>query len=250
MNCEKCQELLSDFLDDALSQADHATLSTHLEECLHCYAVRDELHSIINVCREHRGEYVSPPNERALWLRIRNTIESERGRAATAPSSITGRGESRWSRWVNRTWELSLPQMSAAVAMIAVAVALITAFSVQRLQNGITNSTPTTAGANNLSAAGMSQNGRPVATNVYDVDDRLRQQQLVIEYWNQRVEQRKAHWSLQMREAFDRNMSVIDQAVNYSRDELRRNPHDEVSEEMLDAALNDKMELLREFSDL
>jgi aryl-alcohol dehydrogenase-like predicted oxidoreductase len=72
----------------------------------------------------------------------------------------------------------------------------------------------------------------------------------VIEYWNQRVEQRKAHWSLQMREAFDRNMSVIDQAVNYSRDELRRNPHDEVSEEMLDAALNDKMELLREFSDL
>ena len=53
-----------------------------------------------------------------------------------------------------------------------------------------------------------------------------------------------------MREAFERNMTVIDQAVNYSRDELRRNPHDEVSEEMLNSALNDKMELLREFADL
>ena len=53
-----------------------------------------------------------------------------------------------------------------------------------------------------------------------------------------------------MREAFERNMNVIDQAVNYSRDELRRNPHDEVSEEMLNSALSDKMELLREFADL
>jgi aryl-alcohol dehydrogenase-like predicted oxidoreductase len=78
----------------------------------------------------------------------------------------------------------------------------------------------------------------------------MRKQRLAIEYWNQRVEQRKAYWNQQMREAFDRNMSVIDQAVNYSRDELNRNPHDEVSEEMLNSALNDKMELLREFADL
>ena len=39
-------------------------------------------------------------------------------------------------------------------------------------------------------------------------------------------------------------------AVNNSLAELRKNPHDEVSEEMLNSALNDKMALLREFSDL
>jgi hypothetical protein len=44
-------------------------------------------------------------------------------------------------------------------------------------------------------------------------------------------------------------MQVIDQAVNESLSALDRNPHDEVSEEMLNAALRDKMELLREFSE-
>jgi hypothetical protein len=32
--------------------------------------------------------------------------------------------------------------------------------------------------------------------------------------------------------------------------ELNRNPHDEVSEQMLNEALNDKLVLLKEFSDL
>jgi hypothetical protein len=32
--------------------------------------------------------------------------------------------------------------------------------------------------------------------------------------------------------------------------QLQVNPHDEVSEEMLNSALSDKMELLREFADL
>ena len=43
---------------------------------------------------------------------------------------------------------------------------------------------------------------------------------------------------------------MIDQAVNDSLNELNRNPHDEVSEEMLNAALNEKLTLLKEFSEL
>ena len=53
-----------------------------------------------------------------------------------------------------------------------------------------------------------------------------------------------------MREVFDRNMRVIDQAVANSLDELKRNPHDEISEQMLNESLNDKLALLKEFSDL
>ena len=43
---------------------------------------------------------------------------------------------------------------------------------------------------------------------------------------------------------------VIDQAVNDSFESLSRNPHDEVSEEMLHAALNEKLSLLKEFAEL
>ena len=52
-----------------------------------------------------------------------------------------------------------------------------------------------------------------------------------------------------MRETFERNMQAIDQAVANSLDELKRNPHDEVSEQMLNESLNDKLALLKEFSD-
>ena len=247
MNCEKCQELLSDFLDGALKGEDQATLNTHLEECLSCLAVQTELHSILNFCHECRGEYVAPPNERALWLRIRNTIEGERAAAAAVGQRAqTVRGESWWKQLKSRSWELSLSQMMAAIAVIAIAVALITAFSMQRMQRAALDPTSASASTNR---AGLT-NAMSSTVSASDVDDRMRQQQLAIEYWNQRIEERKALWSPQMREAFERNLNVIDQAVNYSRDELRRNPHDEVSEEMLNSALNDKMELLREFSDL
>ena len=114
MNCEKCQELLSDFLDDALSPEDKRTLGVHLEECLSCFAVRDELNSIISFCCGNRGEYVAPPNERALWLRIRNTVESERAAVAVASVGVseqTERSENWWSRLMHRSWELSLSQI-------------------------------------------------------------------------------------------------------------------------------------------
>jgi hypothetical protein len=82
------------------------------------------------------------------------------------------------------------------------------------------------------------------------VRDRMWQQQQAINYWNQRVETNKARWNQEMRDTFERNLKVIDQAVNDSLNELNRDPHDEVSEEMLNAALNEKLALLREFSDL
>ncbi len=53
-----------------------------------------------------------------------------------------------------------------------------------------------------------------------------------------------------MRDAFDRNLQVIDTALNESQQELNQSPHDEISEDALNAALRGKMELLKEFSEL
>jgi hypothetical protein len=58
-------------------------------------------------------------------------------------------------------------------------------------------------------------------SNSTPVTDRVFQRQQLISYWNQRVELNKA-----------------------------RNPHDEISEQMLNESLNDKLALLKEFSDL
>lgn len=235
MNCEKCQELIGDLVDGSLSRDAATTLNQHLEDCLSCADVRNDLQSIVSFCQQQRGQYDAPPNERALWLRIRNVIEAENATSAgaAAPSS---RGF--LPAWLSRSWELSVPQLAASVAALVVVVSLATAVGIRRMESS--NEEGNSA---NISAASFAATGS-------NVRDRISQQQQAISYWNQRVELNKVRWNQQMRETFDRNLQVIDQAVNDSLNELNRNPHDEVSEEMLNAALNEKLTLLKEFSDL
>lgn len=235
MNCEKCQELIHDLVDGALSREDSAELNLHLEDCLSCPDVRNDLQSIVSFCQQNRGQYTAPPNERALWLRIRNVIEAEQGAATVAPAQPVK--PSIWPAWLTRSWELSLPQLTAAFAALVVVVSLGTAVGIRRWE-ATDSGTASSVTPRGFAASGVS------------VRDRFSQQQQAINYWNQRVELNKARWNAQMRETFDRNLQVIDQAVNDSLNELTRNPHDEVSEEMLNAALSEKLALLKEFSDL
>jgi hypothetical protein len=232
MNCEKCQDLIGDFLDGALSHEEQAKLSLHLEECLGCVDVRNDLQAIVGFCRANRGEYSAPPNEKALWLRIRNMIEA----GASNSVSVSARKNS-WTNWISRSWELSFPQLAASAAAIVLIVSLSTVVGLRRWQSG---------DAGVRGSGGNAGFGVAVA----NVRDRVAQQQQLISYWNQRVEFNKARWNPEMRETFDRNLKVIDQAVNESLDALTLDPHDEVSEEMLNAALNEKLSLLKEFAAL
>lgn len=236
MNCEQCEELIGELLDGTLSSEHKSTLNSHLEQCLDCSDVRNDLQSIVSFCQTQRGQYSAPPNERALWLRIRNIVEAE------SPALVESRGQAQpkqksyGSDWLSRSWELSLPQLGASLAAIVLIVSLATVVGVRRWENGTRNEAGPVASV-------------PTAT-LGSSRDRMWQQQQAINYWNQRVGMNKARWNQEMRETFDRNLKVIDQAVNDSLNELNQNPHDEVSEEMLNAALNEKLALLREFSDL
>jgi len=235
MNCEKCQDLISDFLDGSISQQDRSTLSSHLEECLHCAGVRDDLQSIVGFCRTQRGQYDPTPNEKALWLRIRNMIEADASAQTPAPAV---KRESLLRAWTARSWELSLPQLAAMFAAIVVIVSLATAVGLRRWQSG------------SVEVKSSASQNAAFDVSAKDVRSRVSQQQQLISYWNQRVEYNKARWNPEMRETFDRNLAVIDQAVNDSFDSLSKNPQDEVSQEMLNTALNEKLSLLKEFAEL
>ena len=232
MNCEKYQDLLSDFIDGSLAADAHRSVETHLDVCAGCAEARNDLNTIVGFCLEHRGDYETVPNERALWLRISNLIEvSSTSASPTAVPANAGW----WFRLMNRSWRLSFPQLAAATALIVV-ISIVTVIGARSL---------------NLTGSGVRQAGLvPTLSSSTSVKDRYRQQQQVIAYWNERVELNKARWNPQMRETFDKNLSVIDAAVNESMRQLTQNPHDEVSEEILNAALNDKAELLKEFAAL
>ena len=250
MNCEKCQEVLSDYLDGAMAGDDRATFNAHLEECFPCFNVHAELDSIVNYCREYREDYVAPPNEHALWLRIRNTVESEHlnALASAAPKPTAARREGWWARMMERSWELSLPQVAAAVIAIIVVASLATVFGLRGLQRVGT-------GGTNVASADLNSSDAPRAALTYggarngELNNRHWQQQQ-IKYWSQVVEERKAHWSPQVRADFEHNVSLLDETVEESLKRLSERPHDEVTEEMLNAALSDKMQLLKEFSGL
>ena len=136
MNCERCQELISDLLDDSLSAKDSASLNVHLEECLECADVRNDLESLLSFCRDTRGQYEAPPNERALWLRIRNTIEASGGVATVAGATNLER-KSSWRDFLNHSWQLSFPQLAASVAALVLIVAAITVVGIRRLHGQV-----------------------------------------------------------------------------------------------------------------
>lgn len=228
MNCETCQELIQDLVDGSISQRDEFTLNTHLKECLDCDSVRRDLASIVGFARTQREEYAVPPNEHALWLRIRNSIEAE------LPSRVaanTARQTSFFGRLMGRSWELSLPQLAASAVAIVLLVSLATVVGLRRWGGYGVEAAPT----------------QVEASNVNDLMWRHRQ---AIEYWNQRVELSKARWTPEMRTSFNATLAVIDQQVADSLNELKQKPHDTVSEEMLNESLNRKLQFLKDFSDL
>ena len=228
MNCETCQELIHDLIDGSISQRDESTLNTHLKECLDCEGVRRDLAAIVGFCQTQRGRYEAPPNERAMWLRIRNVIEAEiPAKSAVNPDPR----RSFFGRLMGHTWELSLPQLAASAAAIVLFVSLATVVGLRRW-GGYPVPVPT------------------VEVEASNINDRVWQRQQVINYWNQRIELTKARWSPEMRDKFDRANAQIDQAVGEALNELKRNPHDEVSEQMLNQWLSDKVQLLKDFSDL
>lgn len=230
MNCEKYQNLLSDLIDGSLTPHLCEEVEAHLRACPPCAEARTDLQAIVAYCREHHDEYAAVPNEQAMWLGISNVIEAELGnhRAAAVPA-----GAGWWFRLTNRSWQLTFPQLATSIAATIVVAVLLT-FAATRIAN----------------KPGIRTGGVAIGNDISNVHDRYRQQEQLIEYWNKRVELNKAHWTQQMREAFDRDMSIYDGTVNEAMGRLNLNPHDEVSEDVLNAALNDKIALLKEFGDL
>jgi hypothetical protein len=229
MNCETCQDLLSDHLDGALGREEQASVNAHLAACAECAAAREEFLTILGAASEAHEHLFAPPDEYALWRRIRASVEAEQ----PAPRAAAARGF--WARLRSRTWEFTLPQLATAAAALVVAVSLGTTLGVQYLNAGV-NEAPDRGRARVAETANYPQ--------TY-----LQPHQASLRYWEQRVELRRASWNPRMRDSFDRSVTALDSAVDDSLRDLRQNPHDEVAEEMLNSALRDKIELLREFGE-
>lgn len=235
MNCDECKNLISAFMDNELDEPRSANVRAHLALCLACAKVCEDFTSILDVCTtESPAELV--PNSKAMWCRINNILEHDvkKGEAEPPP---------------RRLWQLSFSQLVAAVLCIGVVSSLLTVAAIRNY------SEPSDADWTTRSTAAQSTFEKALSkVGLMDTpqqarDRRLKEQHAAIEYWNARVQGRREQWDRVTCDAFDRNLQVIEESVSEYTMILEQDPDDELSGEMLDAVLTDKMNLLRDFSD-
>jgi hypothetical protein len=240
MNCDECKSLISAFMDCDLEDVTASDVRTHLALCEPCALVCEDFASILDVCgSEPSSELV--PNAQAMWCRINNIIEGEiKPELAQLPPPPKQRGFFRFG----------LFQLGSAVLLIAVISSLLTVVAIRNFgppseaDVSLRSDAPPTPFEKVLGRLGL------VETPQQARERRLRQQHDAIEYWNARVMSKRQQWDRITREAFDRNLRVIDDSVNEYTMILQRDPEDDLSGEMLDSVLTEKMNLLRDFADL
>ncbi len=236
-------------MDNRLECTVSTEIQSHLDLCEYCADIYMDFADLTQFCSAtYQEQEITPPNSQALWCRISNIIESENQPATDAPAEEKQK-KGFWAGVRQKSWQLSLSQVVSAVIGIAVVSSLLTIVGVKnamRPANNVSSNAATQPSFfdNLLSRAGLA----PAPQELREKS--IGEKQAVIEYWNSRVEARKVQWNQKMRDTFDRNLREIDQIVVEYSQNLREHPEDALSEEMLDSALAEKMELLREFSEL
>ncbi|HEY2866370.1 MAG TPA: zf-HC2 domain-containing protein [Pyrinomonadaceae bacterium] len=240
MHCDECNELLSSFMDSDLAEVQAAAVRQHLAVCDPCAKVCEELAAIIDLCKSQPPNELVPPNPDALWCRINNIIESE-----VKPEPLPLPAQAR-----RRLWRFTLPQLASAVLCIALISSLLTVIGIRNYFRPPTDDVSSGTGESQslleklMSKVGLADTPQKAR------ERRLAQQQAAIEYWDRRVSERKAQWNAVMQEKFDKNLNIINESVNDYTRILQQDPNDEITGEMLDSAMDEKMQLLREFAEL
>jgi hypothetical protein len=223
MICKQCQELISDYIDGLLELGEQVKIERHLADCEPCRAVRDDLLQIVHF--SHQLPEHAPSS--ALWARIQSDIAQER------PAGLLSRAGARWAQLKNRHFNLSIPQMVASAAAVAMLISV--AAVVTRRDASPTQMTM-------ASASQIDQNNLQRLSN-----PDLQQLEQQVNRLSETVEQRKSGWNSELRAAFERNMYYVNQSLVECKHQLNDNPADDVSQELMINAYREKVRLLEGF---
>ena len=220
MFCKQCQQQLSEYIDGALELGEQVNIERHLADCEPCRAVRDDLLQIVHFSQQLPLQSPATP----LWPRIQSGLEELKPGFWSRPPRW-------WTRFRTVNFNLSVPQIIAGAAALAIVVSI-----------GVTIS-QRDGGPLQSSAGG----GVPPSdvTPLSKTDMQLLEKQ--ISHLSDTVEQRKDSWDPALRTAFERNLLYIDQSLVECRHQLKDNPADDVSQELMLTAYREKVRLLEGF---
>jgi len=224
---------LSDFLDGGLQASEHAQVETHLKGCGSCRAVLAELRDIRE--RAARLGPVAPPED--LWQAISATIaapgpapEPADVIALPTPALKEGGGGGDSARF---TLTLSASQLAAAAVAVIAVSSLLTWWAGPGSGAGVADATDR-AGA----LAGSVRNvisGDPPAGLVDE-----------LEALERSVAARRSSLDPNTLRVLERNLGVIEQAIEDSRLALALDPDNEFLTDHLERVYERKLEYLRD----
>ncbi len=246
MDCNKYNLLISAFIDRELDPETDLDVVEHISKCEVCGQTFEELTAILSNVEVGYANDAPKPNSQALWCRISNTIETEIIPNEKAIEDKIKTGVFERIRGFNLS--LSPFQLVSSAVGIALISSLLTFVAIKNFANpeeihSDTVMQPSIADSV-LSKIGLTETPRQKYLR------KIEEQKQSIAYWEKRVEIRKVQWDAHLQDAFDRNLREINKAVAGYKKNLEKNPNDKISNEMLDSALSEKMNFLREFAEL
>ncbi len=221
MDCQIVLDSLSNYLDGALLNDEVQLIKLHLVQCSRCQIVQFELTEIRRAARELPLH--TPP--RALWTRIQVSLEMETAAPALEREVVPSPGW--WTRWMERRFTFTLPQLAGAGAL---AIALITFAFVNAFHQSTQPLSFTQASAALLPGEDEIK---------HDIERRI-----------STLKTRQVTWDPQMREMFERNLIKIDDSLKSSRQSLLENPNDTDHQQMVLTLYKEKLQLLQDYDRL
>jgi len=226
MECRAVIDSLSDYLDDqgtpryGMANNEKHIIEEHLDACPACQNLKLELMELKTAARELPLH--TPP--RALWVRIANVLEAELP-ASERKTREEFPNETWWDRLKARQFTLGFPQMAGA-GVLAVLLIVFGIF-------GISGSNKKTG---DFSLADAQSALLPDENEIKaDLNRRLVE-----------VNQHKAAWEPQARNAFEQKLAKIEDSLSNCRKGLLQNPGDRAQQETLRGLYNEKRQLLLE----
>jgi hypothetical protein len=214
---EDISEKLSDYLDDELTAPERQAVEAHLRECHECAATLADLRRIAGSAAALRD---TPPS-RDLWPAIAGRIASESRAAAPAP---------------RRRFVFTMPQLAAASLLLA-ALSGWLAVRVMSPSRRVAPAVATGSGQPADSTGGAAVT--PVAFDDQQYDTAIRELQDAIDRGRSRLDPETVA-------AVERNLRLIDQAVDDARRALAADPSSGYLSGYMVQTRQRKLELMRQ----
>lgn len=222
-------ELLSLYVDGELEGKKRLEVEDHLGECAECRDLVEDLEEVVARMDDLPGR--EPP--RNYWPEIAGAIGSES--SAGAPESEQDTGDGSVVPLIRKEWRFNLPRLAAAAALVAALAAGVT-WSITRSASGDSGSVriaATDSPATTSSGESTSVQFAALEAGAESVD-RLEKQY------------RKARQELdpETRKMFDRNLELINRALDQARQELEEHPDNAYVQQHLTQIVSQKAQYL------